>query len=147
MTVVMSFPKGLVVAPTRTQRWLWLLKDNRGVLIALAGLIVLLVFCARRWQRLGRDPRPGVVIARYDPPAGYSPAGLRFMRRMAYDTRCFSSDLLSLAVAGNVGIRRDKGLLKDDWELERTSSASQPATREQQTCWPSCSSTASPRWN
>ncbi|MEO8367428.1 MAG: DUF2207 domain-containing protein, partial [Pseudoxanthomonas sp.] len=133
MTVVMSFPKGLVVAPTSTQRWLWLLKDNRGVLIALAGLIALLLFCARRWQRLGRDPKPGVIIARYDPPAGYSPAGLRYMRRMAYDTRCFSADLLSLAVAGNVGIHRDKGLLKDDWELEKIPATGLPATTEQQT--------------
>lgn len=132
MTVVMGFPKGVVIAPTRTQRWQWLLKDNRGVLIALAGLIALLGFCARRWHRLGRDPRPGVIIARYDPPTGYSPAGLRFMQRMAYDTRCFSSDLLSLAVAGNVGIHREKGLLKDDWELERTPAGGQPATREQQ---------------
>jgi uncharacterized membrane protein len=74
-----------------------------------------------------------VIIARYDPPAGYSPAGLRFMQRMAYDLRCFSSDLLSLAVAGNVGIHRDKGLLKDDWELEKTAASGQPATTEQQT--------------
>ncbi len=133
MTVVMSFPKGLVVAPTGMQRWLWLLKDNRGVLIALAGLLALLLFCARRWQRIGRDPRPGVIIARYDPPAGYSPAGLRFMRRMAYDTRCFSSDLLSLAVAGNVDIHRDKGLLKDDWELLKTSVSTPLATGEQDT--------------
>ena len=133
LTVVMGFPKGLVVAPTRTQRWLWLLKDNRGVLIALAGLVALLLFCARRWRRLGRDPRPGVIIARYDPPAGYSPAGLRFMRRMAYDTRCFSSDLLSLAVAGNVDIRRDKGMLTDDWELQKTAATRQPDTQEQQT--------------
>lgn len=133
MTVVMSFPKGLVLAPTRMQRWLWLLKDNRGVLIALAGLIALLLFCARRWQRLGCDPRPGVVIARYDPPAGYSPAGLRYMRRMGYDTRCFSSDLLSLAVAGNVDIHREKGLLKDDWELLRTSASVPLATGEQDT--------------
>ena len=133
LTIVMGFPKGVVVAPTRAQRWQWLLKDNRGVLIALLGLIALLLFCARRWQRLGRDPKPGVIIARYDPPTGYSPAGLRFMRRMAYDTRCFSSDLLSLAVAGNVRIHRDKGVLQDDWELERTSASSPPETLEQQT--------------
>ena len=131
MTVVMSFPKGLVVAPTRAQRWLWLFKDNRGVLIALAGLIALLAFCVRRWHRVGRDPRAGVIITRYDPPAGYSPAGLRYMRRMGYDTRCFSSDLLSLAVAGNVDIQREKGLLKEEWELFRTSASTPLATREQ----------------
>ena len=44
------------------------------------------------------------------------------MKRMHYDTRCFSSDLLSLAVAGNLRIHREKGILKDAWELERTES-------------------------
>mgnify|MGYP003434107733 FL=1 len=119
-TVVLSFPKGLVTQPNAMQRWMWLLKDNRGVLIALAGLVALLLFCARRWHRVGRDPKPGVIITRYDPPAGYSPAGLRYMQRMHYDTRCFSSDLLSLAVAGNLRIHREKGILKEAWELEKT---------------------------
>ena len=132
-TVVLGFPKGLVVAPTRTQRWLWLLKDNRGVLVSLVALIALLGFCVHRWNRVGRDPKAGVIIARYDPPEGYSPAGLRFMRRMAYDTRCFSSDLLSLAVAGDVRIHRDKGLLKDDWELEKTPAVERPLLAEQRT--------------
>ena len=133
LTVVMSFPKGVVIAPTGTQRRLWLLQDNRGILIALAALITLLAFCLRRWQRLGRDPKPGVIIARYDPPAGYSPAGLRFMQRMSYDTRCFSADLLSLAVAGNVRIHREKGFLSDDWELEKTADATTPEIEEQRT--------------
>ncbi|MET0580500.1 MAG: DUF2207 domain-containing protein [Pseudoxanthomonas sp.] len=131
LTLVMSFPKGIVAQPSSTQRWLWLLKDNRGVLIALAALAALLVFCIGRWRRLGRDPRPGVIITRYDPPAGYSPAGLRFMQRMGYDTRCFSSDLLSLAVAGKVIIHREKGLLSDDWELEKIQGGAPLATVEQ----------------
>src|SRR5687767_9363509 len=41
-TVVLTFPKGLVAAPTRAQRILWFLKDNRGVLVALLGLFGLL---------------------------------------------------------------------------------------------------------
>ncbi len=133
LTIVMGFPKGLVAEPSRGERWLWLLKDNRGILLALAGLAVLLVFCLRRWHRLGRDPKPGVIITRYEPPSGYSPAALRYMQRMGYDTRCFSSDLLSLAVSGNVRIHREKSFLSDDWELERTSSASQPQNGEQST--------------
>lgn len=118
-TIVLSFPKGLIRAPTLAQRVLWLLLDNRGVLVALAGLIGLLVFCVRRWRRLGRDPRPGVIIARYDPPSGHSPAGLRYLRRMKYDARCFSSDLLAMAVDGQLRIHRKQGFLKDDWKLER----------------------------
>lgn len=118
-TIVLSFPKGLVPQPTRTQRILWLLKDNRGVLVALLGLAGLLVFCLRRWSRIGRDPRPGVIIARYDPPQGHSPAGLRYLQNMKYDARCFSADLLAMAVDGQLSIHRDKGFLSDDWRLQR----------------------------
>lgn len=119
LTVVLSFPKGLVAEPSRTQRMAWLLKDYRGVLVAVVGLLLMLVFCLRRWSAIGRDPKPGIVIARYDPPAGYSPAALRFIQRMGHDNRAFSADVLALAVAGFLRIERDKGLLKDEWTLVR----------------------------
>ncbi|MCL1634256.1 DUF2207 domain-containing protein [Luteimonas sp. SX5] len=118
-TIVLSFPKGLVPQPTRMQRLLWLLNDNRGVWAALAGLLGLLVFCIGRWRSIGRDPRPGTIIVRYEPPQGHSPAGLRYVKRMGYDARCFSSDLLAMAVDGQLSIHRDKGFLKDDWRLQR----------------------------
>lgn len=119
MTIVLGFPKGLVPEPTGTQRVVWLLKDNRGLLIALVGLVVLLVYCVRRWKQVGRDPAKGVIIARYEPPEGFGPAGLRFMRRRSYDSRCFTADVLAMAVRGHVSIERDKGLLKDSWKLKR----------------------------
>ena len=46
----------------RDRRSLWLLQDNRGVLVALAGLLLLSFFCLRRWQRVGRDPMPLSLI-------------------------------------------------------------------------------------
>ena len=59
-TIVLSFPKGLIAAPSGVQRILWLLQDNRGLLIAVIGLILLIVYCVREWSRVGRDPRRGV---------------------------------------------------------------------------------------
>src|SRR3546814_15785442 len=81
--------------------------DNSAVLIALCGLAILLVFCFLRWRQVGRDPHPGVVVVHYDPPEGYSPADLRYVKRMQYDNRCFSSNLLLNAVEGLLRIRRD----------------------------------------
>ena len=119
-TVVLSFPKGLVAEPTRVERAGWFLRDNLGVLVALLALLVLAVFCGRRWHRVGRDPKPGVVIARYEPPTGHTPGGLRYIRRMGPDNRAFSADLLALAVAGHLRIHRDNdGLLDDAWRIER----------------------------
>jgi len=120
LTIVLAFPKGIVAAPRGLERLGWMLEDNRGVLIALAGLVALLAFCVLRWRKVGRDPREGVIIARYEPPQGHSPAGLRFLRRMGYDARCFASDLLAIAVAGHLRIRREDRLLKDGWHLEKT---------------------------
>src|SRR5690606_4068263 len=74
-------------------------------------------YCVARWRQVGRDPHPGVVVVRYDPPEGYSPADLRYVKRMGYDNRCFSSDLLLNAVEGLVRIRRDKQRLGDAWHL------------------------------
>jgi uncharacterized membrane protein YgcG len=131
-TIVLSFPKGLIAAPSVAQRFAWILKDNRGILVGLLGLILLIVYCVREWARVGRDPREGVIIARYEPPAGQTPASLRFLLRMGYDMRCFSSEVLALAVAGCLRIVRDKGFFKDEWRLERAAvppEGSPPAQR------------------
>src|SRR3972149_3723473 len=38
LTIVLSFPRGIVAAPGPMQRAGWLLADNRGILVALAGV-------------------------------------------------------------------------------------------------------------
>ena len=118
-TIWLSFPKGVVAPPGAARRLAWLLQDNRAVLVALLGLGILLAYCVQRWRQVGRDPPAGTVIVRYGPPEGVTPAGLRYIEKMGYDTRCFSADVLALAVDGALLIERDKGLLKDHWRLER----------------------------
>lgn len=118
-TTVLTFPKGLVAAPQTTEKAGWFLRDNRGVLVAIVGLIGLLFYTFRTWQRIGRDPAKGIVIARYEPGVGQTPAGVRFMTRMGYDMRCFTGDVLALAVAGYVRIRQEEGFLKKEWQLIR----------------------------
>jgi uncharacterized membrane protein YgcG len=127
-TTVLTFPKGLIVAPTTSDRARWFLADNRGVLIALLGLVMLLLFCVKEWRRVGRDPKKRAIFARYEPPADKTAAGLRFVERMGYDTRCFSAEVLALAVGGHLRIKRDKHFLKDDWRLDRNGAASAPAS-------------------
>src|SRR5690606_9058335 len=133
LTVMLSFPKGVIEAPSSAQKLLWLLRDNRGLLIALVGLALLLVYCIRRWRTVGRDPSAGTIIVRYEPPGGYSPAGLRYMMRMGYDMRCFSADLLSLAVRNVLSIQGDEKPLKDTWTVHRgpAQEVAAPLTTEQ----------------
>ncbi len=133
-TIVLTFPKGLVHEPTQREKLRWFLADNRGVLFALAGLLLLLLYMIREWRRVGRDPQKGIVIARYEAREGQTPAGLRFMQRMGYDMRCFTGDILALAVAGRLRINREEHFLKDQWSLERlTPSSPAPVSLGQQT--------------
>jgi uncharacterized membrane protein YgcG len=133
-TVVLSFPKGLVPEPTQTDRTKWLLQDNRGILIALAGFVLLLVYMFRQWSAHGRDPRKGVIIARYEPREGQTPAGLRYLQRMGYDMRCFTGDVLALAVAGRLRIHEKEKIFKNEWQLERVAGAnSRPVSQAQNT--------------
>ncbi|MEO5902834.1 MAG: DUF2207 domain-containing protein [Gemmatimonadaceae bacterium] len=118
LTIVLTFPKGLIHQPTQGERVRWMLMDNRGILVALAGLVLLLLYMVRQWQSVGRDPQQGVVIARYEPRNGQTPAGLRFMENMGYDMRCFTGDVLALAVAGRLRIHKEDHFLGDEWSLE-----------------------------
>jgi hypothetical protein len=115
LTIAVGFPKGIVREPTRADRLGWLLYDNRGLLIVLAGLVLVLLFYLWRWQRRGRDPRAGTVIPEYEPPAGHSPAGLRYLRRMRYDDRCFAADLVEMGVAGHLRIHREGSGAAERW--------------------------------
>ena len=119
-TVLLTFPKGVVAEPGTVQRLGWQLRDNAAAIVALAGLALLLGWCLNRWRAIGRDPHPGTIIVRYEPPPGYSPAELRYMQRRAHDSTGFSADLLAAAVAGAVTIQRETRTLRTDrWTVHR----------------------------
>ncbi len=106
LSVVVGFPKGIVPEPTSTDRLLWLLTDNRGLLIAIGALLLAfgwLFFC---WHRVGRDPEAGVIFAHYEPPDGYSPASMRYVRGMRYDPGTFSAAVVNMAVKGHLKIHK-----------------------------------------
>ena len=116
-TVVLGFPKGIVREPTEADRTRLFFSDNKGAFTALAGFLFLIFYTVRQWRAVGRDPEKGVVIARYEPREGQTPAGLRYMMKMGYDMRCFTADILALAVGGYVRIEREDKFLKDEWSL------------------------------
>jgi len=119
LTIVVSWPKGHVAEPTSERRVKWFLQDNGAIVAGGVGLLVLLFYYGLAWSRVGRDPDPGIVIPRYQPPKGYSPAAMRYVRRMGYDDRTFSAALVNLAVNGRLIIHDDDG----DFELEKVSGA------------------------
>jgi uncharacterized membrane protein YgcG len=107
LTIVVGFSKGVVTAPTTAERLRYFFGDNRTALIALAGLVVLLAFYLLVWSSVGRDPAPGPIMVRYEPPRGLSPARMRYLVRMGFDQKTFAITALSLAVKRFLTIRHD----------------------------------------
>jgi uncharacterized membrane protein YgcG len=121
LTIVVVWPKGYVTPPSTERQIGWLLHDNRSWLIGLAGLCLLLIYYLLAWRVVGRDPEAGVIIVRYAPPPGVTPAAARFIARMGYDHKTFAAAIVNLAVKGLLEIREQGG----EFTLTRSQ---QPAT-------------------
>ena len=104
LTIVVMWPKGLVEEPSKLDRMMWILKANVGLLIVLVGFAGVLAYAIPVWSRYGRDPEEGILVTRYEPPQGFSPASLRYIRQMYYDDKTMTAAILSLAVKGYLRI-------------------------------------------
>ncbi|NKI34020.1 DUF2207 domain-containing protein [Wenzhouxiangella sp. XN79A] len=102
LTVAVGFPKGLVPEPSRLERSRRLLADNRGAIVGLVGLLIVIGWQARAWNRVGRDPLPGAIYPRYDAPEGYSPGMLRYVLKFGYDRTATAAALVHMAVNGHL---------------------------------------------
>ena len=129
LTIVVMWPKGLVAEPTQLDRAGWILKDNVGLVILLVGFAGVLAYAIPVWSRYGRDPEEGVLVTRYEPPQGFSPASLRYIRQMYYDDKTMTAAILSLAVKGYLRIN-DLGSKHTLFKLEPDRDAPPLATGE-----------------
>jgi uncharacterized membrane protein YgcG len=109
LTAVITWPKGYFTPPTPAQQFTYLLQDNRAVWIGFAGLALLLCYYFLVWSAVGRDPPASAIVVRYEPPAGLSAAGMRYLARMGFDQKTFSVATLSLAVKRYLSIRNEGG--------------------------------------
>jgi uncharacterized membrane protein YgcG len=115
LTVVVNWPKGYVDEPGALQKTGWLLSDNANLLVALGGLLALFGYCLPVWRKYGKDPEEGLVVTRYEPPEGFSPASLRYIEKMSYDNETMTAAVINLAVKGYLRIDRDN----DEHSLRR----------------------------
>ncbi len=116
LTIVASFPKGYVAEPRASDKAGYFLKDNAQALVGLIGLAVVLGYYLFVWFAVGKDPERGTIMVTYEPPAGLSPAGLRYLMRMGFDQKTFASAVLDMAVRGYLTITDDDGT----YVLQRT---------------------------
>ena len=119
LTIAVGWPKGLIPEPGMLQKIRWFLGDNAAALVLLLGLLAPLLWYVWAWDKIGRDPGKGVIIPRFEPPEGLSPAACRYVRDMSFDRTAFTAAVISLAVKGQLLIREED----DAFSLQRVTDA------------------------
>src|ERR1700690_1307492 len=127
LTVLLMWPKGFLTAPTQADKINYLFADNREIFLGAGGLILLLIYYVVVWAAVGRDPKPGPIVTLYEPPQGMSPAAIRYLMRMGFDNKTFTSAVLSMAVKGYLTIKEQAG----SYTLYRTKADASVLTPEE----------------
>jgi len=107
LTVVVGWSKGFVEKPGRLQGLLAFLIPGRDLHSGVLALLVLMGYYFFAWAKVGRDPPKGVIVPRYEPPGKLSPAAIRYIRRMGFDTKAFAAAVIDMAVRGYLEIREE----------------------------------------
>jgi uncharacterized membrane protein YgcG len=130
MSVIVSWPKGLMAEPGALRKVGWFLADNGAALVLLIGLLATFGWYHWAWGKVGRDPRKGVIIPRFEPPAGLSPAATRYVWDMGFNRHAFTAAIISLAVKGQLTIEEDTAGFSTDYTLRRTPEAAKAELSE-----------------
>ncbi|MEW5424685.1 DUF2207 domain-containing protein [Amorphus sp. 3PC139-8] len=99
LTVDVAFQKGVIPEPSLLTR---VLGNPLEAGLTVLGAVLTLVYFVIVWRRVGRDPSLGPIIPVYRPEL--PPHAMRYLDRMAYDTKCLVAAILDLAVKGHVQI-------------------------------------------
>ena len=105
LTIVVGMPKGAVAAPSGDQAVWWFFRDNINAILGFGGLGLVFLYYLRNWIAVGRDPDGGVVVPRWDPPDGISPALVNYVDNKGFSGAgwtALSASAIDLAVKGYV---------------------------------------------
>ncbi len=116
LSVVVGWPKGVVVEPTPAEVAARALHDNIAYLMGALALLLVFSYYYFTWRRVGVDPAARSVIPHYEPPQKLSPAAVRYISRMGVDQTGFVASIINLAVQGQLKIEE----LQKNYRLTKT---------------------------
>ncbi len=130
LTIAVSWPKGFVTPPSVTEQAARVMSGSGSLLPAGIGATLLFVYYVLAWMKVGRDPEKGVIIPRFAPPKGFSPAMVRMLWRMKFDNTAFTAAVVNMAVKGALTIV-DNGTMS----LELSGQASANLSAGERAAW------------
>jgi uncharacterized membrane protein YgcG len=125
LTIVVGIPKGVIAPPSAEQQRAWWWRDHMAAILGLGGLALVGLYYARNWTKVGRHPAGGVVVPRWDPPEGISPALVNYIDNKGFSGQgwtALAASALDLAVKGYVTLED----LKSAITIRRTKKKIEP---------------------
>jgi len=112
LTVGIQFPKGILIPePFDISTFL---ADNLLWILSLLVFLFYFGFYLSAWYRHGKDPEKGVILVRFYPPKGLSPAAVHYIDNEKTNSKTLTAALLNLAVKGYITITQ----LKNKYQLK-----------------------------
>jgi hypothetical protein len=96
LTAVVGWDKGLVAAPTVTDRAAGVLASNWPLALPLVVFVAMWAI----WRRTGKDPSRLPITVRYEPPTGMTPGEAGTLIDNSADLRDITATLVDLGVRG-----------------------------------------------
>lgn len=100
LTAVSGFPKGIVAAPTQSEKFWRFTKDNWLMLLP----ILTFVFMVRHWRKYGRDADDRAVVPQYKAPEGLTPLQAGALIDEKVHPHDITATIIDLAIRGYVKI-------------------------------------------
>lgn len=107
LTIAIAMPKGSILPPSDAQQRGWFWRDNINFILGGGGLGLVLIYYFWFWRRVGRDPPRGIVVPRWHPPEGLSPALVNYVDNKGFSGEgwdALSASFIDLAVGGYVAL-------------------------------------------
>ena len=124
LTVVVTWPKGIVAPPTWWMNVWHFLQDNLLLLWLLLGLLCTLCWYLMALTRFKKSQRSGTIIPLFEPPQGLTPAAVGYLLTYKFDAKSFAAQIVYYAVKGLVTIDFKPGFWSGTYTLNRTDKAS-----------------------
>lgn len=103
LTVDIIWKKGFIKEPSFWKKTYFFLRDNNILIWLIFSILLILTYYIFIYLKI-RNPINETIIPLFEPPNNLSPGQLRFINKMNYDDKVFTSEILDMAVNGYLKI-------------------------------------------
>lgn len=131
MTIDLLLPKGAIQPPDEGTLSEWWYHDHGSTIAAATTILLSALLAVVLWFLFGRDPRPGVIVPRWDAPGGMSPGRVSYSASRNFESgywTAFSASIIDLAVKGELVLED----LQDGITVRKRSDEEDAATPKEQ---------------